>query len=383
MIEILSVGTTKAQDKRIRAAIKGSGAGSLMPWAGSVNGGAAESIVAEHPTTVVLGSDLKADAAIRLARSLEDLDPTITTVMFADTDATTLRRAIDAGVRGFVRPDATTAEVRKAVGHALDTGHRLQPTRDEDAAGPNRFITLVSAKGGTGKTVVSSNLAVELALAMPGQVTLVDLDLQFGDVATSLLLTPQYSMTDASEAAPGGLDPTMVKAFLTPHADSKLSVLCAPDEPAAGEVIPAEQVGAVLDVLAAEFPFVVVDTDPGLSEATLTALERTTDIIVLVDLDVPAVRGTRKLLEALDAIGMGQKRRHVVLNRANSKVGLDPDEVTEAIRVPVDVSLPSTRQIPITLNEGRPMALTNPRSAFGKRITELAQRLAPVPARKR
>jgi pilus assembly protein CpaE len=383
MIEVVSIGTTKAQDKRIRAAIKASGGGSLMPWGGSVNGDAAEAILKEHPTTVALGSDLRSDEAIRLARSLEELDPTITTVMFADTDATTLRRAIDAGVRGFVRPDATTAEVRKAVGHALETGHRLQPTRDGDSEGPNRFITLVSAKGGTGKTVVSSNLAVEVSLAFPGEVALVDLDLQFGDAATSLLLTPQYSMTDAAEAAPAGLDPTMVKAFLTQHPHSKLSVLCAPDEPAAGEVIPTEHIAAVLDVLADEFPYVIVDTDPGLSEATLTALERTTDIIVLVDLDVPAVRGTRKLLEALDAIGMGTSRRHIVLNRANSKVGLDPDEVAQAIHAPVDVTLPSTRQVPITLNEGRPMSLTNPRSPFGKGITELAQRLAPVPARKR
>jgi pilus assembly protein CpaE len=383
MIEIISVGATATQEKRVRTALKGPSAGALMPWPGSVNGDAARSIADEHPATVVLGSDLKADDAIRLARRIEEIDPTIATVLFVDADTDTLRRAIEAGVRGIIRPDAKSAEVKKAVAHALETGHRLQPERGTHHGSSDRFITLISAKGGTGKTVVSSNLAVELSLAAPERVALVDLDLQFGDIATSLLLSPRYSMSDAVEAAPLGLEPTMVKAFLTTHADSGLCALCAPDEPAAGEEINSEHIGAVLDVLASEFAYVVVDTDPGLSESALTALERSTDIIVLVDLDVPSVRGTRKLIDALDRIGMTTQRRHVVLNRANSHVGLDRTEVVAAIGVPIDVTLPSTRHVPLSLNEGRPLSLSNPRSAFGKGITSLAQRLAPVGARRK
>jgi pilus assembly protein CpaE len=204
--------------------------------------------------------------------------------------------------------------------------------------------------------VISSNLAVSIAEGTDREAVLVDLDLQFGDAATALLLTPTYSITDAANAARSGLDAAALKVFLSRHSPSDLYVLCAPDEPSAGEEVPVEDINAVLRVLHDEFRHVVIDTDPGLSEVTLSALELATDIVIVADLDVPSVRGTRKLLEALDTIGMRSATRHIVLNRADSRVGLTPEEVEKAIGASIDVELPSTRQVPISLNEGDPIA---------------------------
>ncbi len=112
------------------------------------------------------------------------------------------------------------------------------------------------------------------------------------------------------------------------------------------------------------------------------ALERATDIVILADLDVPSVRGTRKLIEALDVIGMTEARRLVVLNRANSKVGLTPAEVSTSIGVSIDVALPSSREVPLSMNEGRPIASSSQRSHFGKRISELVDLFLPVRVRR-
>jgi pilus assembly protein CpaE len=112
------------------------------------------------------------------------------------------------------------------------------------------------------------------------------------------------------------------------------------------------------------------------------ALERATDIVIVVDLDVPSVRGTRKLIEVLDVIGMTTARRHLVLNRANSKVGLTPAEVQDTVGVHIDLTLPSARKVPISINEGRPIVLTGPRSSFGKGIAELVDSFLPARVRK-
>ena len=217
---------------------------------------------------------------------------------------------------------------------------------------------------------------VRRAKSSTRRTALVDLDLQFGDVATALMLSPTYTIADAATAG-DALDAAALKVFLTPHASSGLHVLCAPDDPAVGESLPAARIGEVFDLLMAEFGNVVVDTDPGLSESTLTALEHATDIVVVADLDVPSVRGTRKLLETLDVIGLESTRRFVVLNRANSRVGLSAEEAATAIGARIDLSLPSSRAVPISMNEGRPIGLTEPRSPFGRQMTALASALMP------
>lgn len=396
MSEIILVGITPAQEKRIRSAL-GSSNGAVSTWDGPTDGeeGAA-ALAEEHPVAVILGASLgttsdgpdpyadpTTEQALDLARNLETTDPTITILLVAEAEAENLRQAMSAGIREVVTPDAKKAAIKQALNRALSAGRRLRDTREGVAPEPTRrFILVISAKGGAGKTVVSSNLAVGLAQKSHSRCILVDLDLQFGDAATALLLSPEYSMLDAAGAVQRGLDAATLKVFLTSHTPSGLHVLCAPDDPAAADSLDPASIGQVLDLLAEEFRNVVVDTDPGLSELTLMALERATDIVIVVDLDVPSVRGTRKLIEVLDVIGMTTARRHLVLNRANSKVGLTPAEVQDTVGIHIDSTLPSTRKVPISINEGRPIVVTGPRSPFGKGIAELVDLFLPARVRK-
>jgi len=396
MSEILLVGITPPLEKRIRAAL-GNKNGELVTWEGSTEGEDAAAVLAgERPVAIILGSAVGTDKsnadpfagettgkALDLARDLEIADPTITTLLVARADAENLQRAMSVGVREVLTPDAKKPAIKAALRRALAAGHRRRDVRENVTPEPTkRFVVVISAKGGAGKTVISSNLAVGLTQESSSRTVLVDLDLQFGDVATALLLSPLYSMVDAAGAAAKGLDTATLKVFLTSHGQSGLHVLCAPDDPAVGEALAVSDVGTVLDLLGEEFGHVVVDTDPGLSERTLMALERATDILIVADLDVPSVRGTRKLIEALDVIEMTEARRHLVLNRANSKVGLTPAEVEESIGVEIDLALPSTRMVPVSMNEGRPIAASGQGSPFGKRITEMVHLFLPATVRR-
>jgi len=180
-------------------------------------------------------------------------------------------------------------------------------------------------------------------------------------------------MADATRSL-GALDATTLKAFLTPH-PAGLFVLCAPEVPAAADEIAPEHVAKVLDLLAGAFRYVIVDTAAGLDEATLVALEQATDLVVVGATDVASTRAVRKELDAFDALGLTTPRRHFVLNRADARVGLNPADIEVTVGLSIDVSIPSSRAVPISLNQGTPVLESDGRSSVGRAFRELADRL--------
>lgn len=223
---------------------------------------------------------------------------------------------------------------------------------EEVAADPSRIITILSPKGGAGKTSSATNLAVGLAKKFPREVVLVDLDLQFGDVASNLRLQPTSTMVDIARAWP--VESTQVKLALTRHSCG-LYTMCAPLNPAEADEITAEHVTGVLRALHRSFKYVVVDTDPGLSERVLSALDMSTDMVMICSTEVPSIRGLKKALEALDVIGLTSARRVLVLNRSDAKVGVDIQQLERTIGRDVDVRVPSSIDMVLATNDGIPV----------------------------
>ena len=200
----------------------------------------------------------------------------------------------------------------------------LRPAAETDRY-TGRVITIASPKGGVGKTTVSTNLALGLTAHAPQSTVLVDLDVQFGDCASALGLTPEYTLPDAVHG-PASEDTMVLKTFLTQH-PSGLYAVCGSESPAAGDTVSGEDVSRLLASLAREFRYVVVDTAPGLSEQTLAALDRATDVVMLTSMDVPGVRGLRKELDVLRELCMIPAGRHVVMNFHDPKGGLTVRDV--------------------------------------------------------
>jgi pilus assembly protein CpaE len=240
-----------------------------------------------------------------------------------------------------------------------------------------RVIVVVSPKGGSGKTAVSSNLAVALAQRHPSRVVAVDLDVQFGDLGLALSLTPEHTL--AQLARTSQIDATTVKLHLTPAAHG-LFVLPGANDPVDAESVSHEHVSLVLPLLAQNFDFVIVDTPAGLDERTLAALECATDLLLVSSLDVTSIRSLQKANEALDHIGVEAERR-LLLNRADSKVGLDPSDAEEVMGMKIASSIPSSRAIPLSLNLGTPVVVSEPKSAVAKQLVQLASLYAPADAK--
>ena len=209
------------------------------------------------------------------------------------------------------------ARTGKAAAAAVSAG---QSTDGAPATG--RVITVVSPKGGVGQDHPGDQSGRRAGQDAADSTVLVDLDIQFGDVASGLNLDPEYFLADAVHG-PASQDTMVLKTFLTLH-ETGLYVICAPDIAGRGRrTSSAADVARLLEMLAAEFHYVVVDTAPGLSEHTLAAIDESTDLVLLTSMDVPgsvacAKNWTRWPSSLLPEI------RHVVLNFADPRGGLSP-----------------------------------------------------------
>jgi pilus assembly protein CpaE len=337
----------------------------------------------ELPDVLLVGPHAPAPEVLTLAARLDVQSPGIAVVLMAEPSPQMWQAAMRAGIRDLIDPAADVEEIRAAVeraGQAAAGRRRVlrPPAETERYAG--RVITIASPKGGVGKTTVSTNLAIGLTAAAPQSTVLVDLDVQFGDVASALGLVPEYTLPDAVHG-PASEDTMVLKTFLTQH-PSGLYAVCGAESPAAGDTVSGEDVTRLLASLAREFRYVVVDTAPGLSEQTLAALDRASDVVMLTSMDVPGVRGLRKELDVLRELAMIPAGRHVVMNFADPKGGLSVRDVETTIGTGVDVVLPRSKAVPASTNQGVPILQSKRRDPMAKEMQRLVSRFSATPLMK-
>jgi pilus assembly protein CpaE len=367
-----------AFEQRVRRAYGGELNGALTRWHDEVIFVDAAKAVreltdTESPHVVAIGPNVPIEPALEMARSFEALHPEIAIIVIAEPSPELWEQALRAGVRDVLTPDSSDTEIRNTMQRASEMAERRRRNVIQEVIQPTdtaKIITVVAPKGGSGKTALATNMGVSLAATNTGSVVIVDLDLQFGDVSNALSLVPDHTMSDLLTAS-GGLNATMLKVFLTPR-DHNLFVLCAPLSPEQGETVSDADVGRLIRILATEFDYVVIDTAAGITEATLAAIELSSDLMLICDLSVSAVRGMRKLVDALDRLGVDRPQRHFVLNRADSKVGVDAKDAASVMGMPVAIEVPSARTVPLAMNQGVPVVEHSPRSPVAKQFMQAA-----------
>src|SRR3954452_19949329 len=236
------------------------------------------------------------------------------------------------------------------------------------------LICVLGPKGGTGKTLTSANLGV--ALAMDGRkVVVVDLDLQFGDVGLSLGLVPERTIYDLAKSG-GSLDADKLDGYLVEHGTG-VRVLMAPTRPDHAGVVTGELLREVYALLRTTHDFVVIDTPPGFTPEVIAATDASSDICMVGVLDSLSLKNTKLGLETLDLMGYEAERIRLVLNRADSRVGITRDDVEAIVGRSPDVLIPSDRDIPRAVNEGSPIVMSKPRSDAAQAFRKLSALYAP------
>jgi pilus assembly protein CpaE len=320
---------------------------------------------------VVLGPSIDQVDVFALAEELRVSRPSLGVVMVRRRiDTAVLSDAIRAGVREVVQ-ERDLAGLAVAVRRQREIAVRLREQIEpgEGSVGPShhgRVVTVFSAKGGCGKTTLATNLAAALADSGRGSVALLDLDLAFGDVSIALQLFPSHTIADAVPIGED-LDGPALMSLLTSHR-SGLKALVAPMEPSAADSIDVTLVTRILDLLREEFDYVIVDTPPALDDNVLAAFDRSDVVALLATLDIPALKNLKLTLETLDLISFPRDRLKVVLNRADSKVGLSLSEVEKTLKAPIVAQIPSSRDVPASTNRGVAIVSDDPKNPVSTAI---------------
>ena len=329
------------------------------------------------PEIVIVGDELPVGEALSVAQIIDNGLPGVELMLVADADTELALRAMRVGVREIVSPTISQDEI-KVLLHRVgnNVSSRLKPHLGADTTATvekSRVIVVASPKGGVGKSTIAVNLAVGLAASAPMETVLVDLDVQFGDVATLLNLKPTHSIADAFGTS-AALDTLILKTFLTVHS-AGFYVLCGADSPTAGDQVSAAHVKRLLNQLSAQFTNVIVDTAAGLSEHTLAALEEANDVILVSSMDVSSIRSLRKEIDVLTELNLLPSSRQIVLNFEDRRSGLVVRDVEAVIGMPVDVVIPRSTDVPLAGNQGEPLVLVKRNGPVTKAMKKLVARL--------
>jgi pilus assembly protein CpaE len=235
------------------------------------------------------------------------------------------------------------------------------------------LVCVLGPKGGIGKTVTSTNLGVALADA-GHRTVVVDLDLQFGDAGLALGLQPERTIYDLATSG-GALDADKIDGYLAEHG-SGLRVLLAPVRPDQAQSITVEFLKELYATLTRAFDFVVVDTPPGFSPEVIATIDASSSICMIGMLDAPSLKNTKIGLETLGLMGYAADRVRVVLNRADTSVGISHADVVAILGRAPDVLIPSQRDVVRWLNAGEPIVLASKRSEPAKAFRALAELFA-------
>jgi pilus assembly protein CpaE len=265
---------------------------------------------------------------------------------------------------------------RRHVDFALRKAVARNSSPTEQSVDLGKLICVLGPKGGIGKTITACNLAVALAQSAK-QTVLVDLDLQFGDVALSLGLTPETTSFDLAVSG-GSLDSEKLDAFLLHHS-SGLRVLAAPARPDQAASVSPEFIADVYKLLRDEYDFIVVDTPPSFTPEVITSIDASTYVCLVGMLDALSLKNTRLGMETLELMGYDHDRLRVVLNRANTSVGITRNDVVSILGRTPDILIPSHRDIARSVNEGTPVVVSQRRSEAARAFESLAALFTQMP----
>jgi pilus assembly protein CpaE len=247
--------------------------------------------------------------------------------------------------------------------------------RGGGGGGPVRVLTVYSPKGGVGATTIAVNVAVGAALASPGRVLLVDLDVRWGQVATHLNLTTPHTIVDLVHDLPAVKEPGLFRSYTVRH-ESGLHVLAAPAAAASAEYVAADVVAEALRTASADFDLIVVDAGSELDALSLMALDVADRVVLPVAADIPSLKPVVQLLEYLNETGSVTDKTVVVVNQIFSRQLVGADQIESLLGLPVSARLPYDEDAHLrSTNEGSPVVVRAPRSASAGAFAKLTTAL--------
>jgi pilus assembly protein CpaE len=314
---------------------------------------------------------------------LKELPSAQIVILSVQSEPDYMRRAMLAGARDFLpKPpsaDELVSTIRKVGQRALTQtavvpsvqGPGVSASASPAHAVHGKIIVVYSPRGGVGRTMVSTNLALSLQTEDTPTI-IVDAALQFGDVAACLNLQTRNSLLDLIEQV-GELDSDLVDRIAVHH-PSGLKVVAAPARPEQAESVQGAQVSKVLRFLATMFHYVVVDTSSALNESTIGAID-SSDVVVLIGApDLPTIKNLRMFFDLSEALNLTPQKIVLIMNRMDKRFGISAEKVADLLKQPILAQIPlDDRVVPLSTNNGEPLILQDRTKPVARAILEMTQ----------
>ena len=320
------------------------------------------------PSGAIIALGSNSEQAIKLIQKLSS-EQTSTAIISAAQNASAdlMLQSLRAGAREFLHLPIAAEELKTV----LDRVSEFWAGQLETPKKKGRMVAVFSSKGGCGTSFIATNLAASTA----ARTVLVDLNLQAGDLPLLLGLDPKYSIADMVENRVR-LDDALIASFVTPYS-SKLSLLAAPKEADAADEIVPDHVFQVLQRLRESYEYIVLDPQHTFDAITLAALDQSDEIVLVLTLDIPAIRSTQRALAIFDRLGYPRKKIRIVVNRWSKQIDLDLRQVEKFLGEPVIGFIPSDYQTAVTsINLGCPLVQSESDSKISVEIKRIAQTIA-------
>jgi pilus assembly protein CpaE len=324
-----------------------------------------DEIVRLKPQAAIIVLNQQAEHSIKFIQRLK-LESPGTAVISAARDASPdlILQSLRAGASEFLRLPISAEELKTII----DRVAKFSEDQVEAPKKKGKMVAVFSSKGGCGTSFIATNLAA----ATGGRTVLVDLNLQAGDLPLFLGVDPKYSFADMSENRTR-LDDTLINSFVTPFS-SNLSLLAAPKEADSADEIEPEHVFEVLQRLREAYDYVVLDPQHTFDSITLAALDQADEIVLVLSLDIPAIRSTQRALEIFDRLGYPRKKVRIVVNRWSKQIDVELREVEKFLGEPVVGFVSSDYQTAVTsINLGQPLVQTDPNSKIALELRRIAR----------
>ena len=343
------------------------------------------------PDVVLMDINMPDMDGITATEQLGRAVPTASVVMMSvQGEADYLRRSMLAGAREFlVKPfssDELTASIRQVHTRERDKASRMAAAAPAVAGGappvgtnpsgePGQVVAVFSPKGGVGRTTVAVNMSVAAATELGKKVVLVDGSFQFGDVGVLLNLNPKNkSIADlVPELEQAGNEVESIDTFVINHS-AGIRVLLAPPSPEMAELITPSGIKRVIEALRLTHDLVVVDCTAFFNDTTLAILDSADIILTMLSLEITSIKNMRLFLEVADQLGYEPGKVRLILNRADSALGIRVADVEHSIGRKVDETIVSDgRSVVYALNRGVPFFLSNREAQVSQDILRLAR----------
>jgi pilus assembly protein CpaE len=328
-----------------------------------------------EPELVIMDISMPEMDGIEATRKFSEQQPHIAVILISINDEIqNFRRAMLAGAKEYLVKPLSPEEISTAVRQVAELsrqkvaqGKSAEPDRPQPPPNDNKLITIFGTKGGVGKSVICTNLAVSAA-QQHAKVAMIDLDVQFGDLSIMVNVNPRKTIAEMMQE---GEKPSreMLESYL--YERYGVQLLSAPNKPELAEMVVPRRVQEIFDICRQEYTYTFVDTPSFIDELSLTALEQSDLILLIITLDLPTIKNVKKGIDILKSLQLLNRAR-LILNRSSGIAGIEPHDIERVLNMKIKGEIPSDGKLVVSsLNQGIPFVRMNPKAPISKGIQSL------------